>query len=318
MSRYFWFGVMVLILLNSCRKSEDPIIAGATSNIDQIEDFGIYRIVGDSFLYLANGEVDLDQTNVILNPFIGISDIRYFDQSSLTVHLKSPISSIDLEAYNPPFLLAENGNSIREGYFYIWPNCCWPRGPMSLTVHHQNASNLVYTMQLSGAEQALFISSLPDSLVRRSLDVNIDSVTFQRENDIIISGNFSLTITNLTSEKFLFINPQQAPDSLRLSISQISSPTYLHPEFFTPYTGVRQWDKIPDFTWSEDWYVGVEPDESIQIDVYSRTFFSAEGNQEIVLTVDNLAGTISRSTYESMPVKPWMGRIIHYQKINIQ
>lgn len=318
MYRFLGLGLVILFIITSCDKSHEPIMGGATSNIDQIENFGIYRIVGDSFIYLANGEVDLDQTNVILEPFIGMSDIKYFDLSSLTLHLNRPIGWNDLEAYNPPFLLAENGNPIREGYFYIWPNCCWPRGPMSLTVHNQNASNLTYTMQISGAEHALFSSSLPDSLVRRDLDINIDSVTFQRDSEKIVSGNFSLTITNLTEEEILFINPEQAPDSLRLSICQLSRPTYLEPEFFTPYTSVRQWDSIPDYTWSEEWYVEMEPGESIQIDVYSRTYFSADGEQEIVLTLDNLAGTISRNTYESMPVKPWLGRIIHVQVVNIK
>ncbi len=313
-------NIILIFIITSCDKSERGIIDGPKSNIDQINQFGIYKVFEDSIILLPDGVIDLSQTNVVLDPFISSEDIDHFDLSGQSIHLKRPISTADISFDKAPFIVAESGNYLMDGIFYFWPNCCFPESFLSLTVHDVAHTNLQYTLQLNGDFSELFIDALPDSLIRQDLSLHIDSaIQYYYEDDEIVGADFNISITNNTDLPLLIIDPMRAPNKARISGWALKSNDYRVVEVLSPQYRVRVWNSSTTHTWSEEWYSPIEPGETTTLQTYSEATIDIFefGTLDILFTFDNMAGAIPRTIHDALEVKPWIGTILHQQKIHV-
>ncbi len=309
-----YLAVFSLLLCSAC--SESGVNPGDESNLELAQEFGIYLVQNDSLIYKENEELDIDKIMIVEQPLIVLGDIDHYDSSSQTLHLNKAVGWQDIPVYSAPFIVAEDGEILHYGYFYNWPNCCWPRGPVSLTVY--NHPILEYTLQVHGFEKEKIINALPGTLRQSDIITKITEVELIEEDGKVTGVEITLQITNNLNHPVYLIDVDKIPGyALKSWI------------YFGEETGFWGYDYNLEYTlpanpggpseWSLDWYSLVAPDETLirtlQVESWGNAVVNEGTETGIIFTLDNMAGTIPPESFENLDHPVWIGKIIHKQAL---
>ncbi len=310
-----WVVLASFLIVSACDKSrlEIPEIPEVRSNLDKAQKFGIYLLTGDSLIFDENNLLDTARIRIIEDPIIGPSDIQYYDLASHAFHLTKKVSWQETGGHFIPFIFAENGAIISYGYFYNWPNCCFPQGPVSLTVYNETGERLLHTLPLSGIDLPLVVQRMPEEIKRTDFTTEIVRSTRIGTSQ---EAEFELVFTSNLDQPVYFLNLENTPEHARSSLWYPSSTDQFTPEEAVFATEI--YNPNGESAWSLDWYVLIEPGSQWRTTIRIPTFVDdiAEGDQEIILTYDNLAGVIPKDVYDSLEYPVWIGRIIHKQTVS--
>ena len=211
-----WLVLASYLIVSACNKREEiPEIPEIRSHLDKAQNFGIYLLNGNSLIFDENNILDTSGIQIIEDPIIGFSDIRYYDLASHAFHLTKKVSWQEIGGHFIPFLFAENGAIISYGYFYNWPNCCFPQGPVSLTVYNENSERMLHTLPLSGNDLPVLMERMPEEIKHTDFTTEILHSTRISTSQ---EAEFELVFTSNLDQPVYFLNPENTPEYARSSL----------------------------------------------------------------------------------------------------
>ena len=193
--------IISIISFFACDTDTD-IEADLYSNVDDIEEFGIY-LLADSITY--NSIIaDTTTINVIPEPFISTDEIDYYEVTSHSIHFMEPLNLAGFD--RKPYVIIANGKILAIGTFYSTFNCCYPLSSNSLIIPgfigpHKHI--------MVNEDQRITIQNyLPADKIRKAIDVNFKDFKMLSEDSV----NIEIDFINKLNEAIYLLDPAKTPE----------------------------------------------------------------------------------------------------------
>lgn len=313
--------IIVLCFSIACNKETPEPKPTITSNLELAQEFGVYKLQGDTMPRNEAGDIAFEELMIVEEPLITLADIVYYDTASHTLHLSKPVSWDDVGAGNRlEFIVAEGGKALQDGRFYLWPNCCFPQGRLTITIYNDVDSVLQYTMQVNGELQEAFERSLPERYLRKEFAIELKRAEVLSETVDEWNMKLEVQIQNRSDQDYYIFDPAKAPPYVR----EIELTPNLSGFFLYRYRLVTNihYNPIGRIDWSLDWYTLVRAGETVnfsfEMEQRKHNGLAIGETLDVVFAFDNLAGMMPLPTYRNQDPAVWLGKMVSKQQIRFE